>query len=89
MTMGKKKENKLFKTRVQKVDFHSPFIDSLVARSVGYFYHCVFDGYSSYNHVILDPTKRENTTLTSVLGAIAYYHVSSRSCNAPTIKSLA
>jgi hypothetical protein len=60
-----------------------------VARLVGYFYHCVFDGYSSYNHVILDPTKRENTTLTSILGAVAYYHMSFGSCNTPTIKSLA
>ena len=51
--------------------------------------HCVFDGYSSYSHVILDPNKLENTTLTSVLGAFTYYHMSSRSCNAPTIKSLA
>ena len=104
--MGKKKDNELFQTRVQrgrqgcihnsklkaitrKDHFPPPFIDPLMARSARYSYYCVFDGYSSYNHVTLDPSKQENTTLTSVLGALAYYHMSSRSCNAPTIKSLA
>ena len=105
MTMGKKKDNELFQTCVQKGwqgcfqnsklkaiirkdDFLPPFIDSLVARSAGYSYHCVFDNYSSYNHVILDPDKQENTILTSFVGAFAYYHMSFGSCNAPTIKSL-
>ena len=106
MTMGKKKDNELFQTRVQrgwqgcihnnklkaitrKDHFPPPFIDPLVAWSVGYPYYCVFDGYSSYNHVTLDPGKQENTTLTSVLGAFSYYHMSFGSCNAPTVKSLA
>jgi hypothetical protein len=68
VTMGRKKVNELFQTRVQrgwpgcihnsklkaitrKDHFPPPFIDPLVARSAGYSYYCVFDGYSSYNHV--------------------------------------
>ena len=106
VTMGKKKDNELFQTRVQrgwqgciynsklkaitrKDHFPPPFIDPLVARSAGYSYYYEFDGYSSYNHVTLDPGKQENTTLTSTLGAFVYYHMSSRSCNTPTVKSLA
>ena len=80
--------NSKLKAITRKDHFPPPFIDSLVARSAGYSYYCVFDGYSNYNHVTLDPGKQENTTLTSVLGAFAYYHMSSRSCNALTIKIL-
>ena len=86
---GKGAFNSKLKAITRKDDFLPPFIDLLVARSARYSYHRVFDGYSNYNHVILDPDKQENTTLTSVLGAFAYYHMSSGSCNAPTIKSLA
>ena len=106
VTMGKKKDNKLFQTRVKrgwqgcipnsklkaitrKDHFPPLFIDPLAARSTGYSYYCVFDGYSSYNHVTLDPGKQENTTLTSAFGAFAYYHMSSGSCNALIVKSLA
>ena len=80
--------NSKLKAITRKDDFPPPFIDPMVARSARYSYHYVFDGYSSYNHVILDPDKQENTTLTSVLGAFAYYHMSSGSCNAPIIQSL-
>ena len=106
VALGRKKDNELFQTCVQrgwqgcihnyklkaitrKDHFPPPFIDPMVAWSVGYSYFYVFDGYSGYNHVTLDPGKHENTTLTSVLGAFAYYHMPSRSCNAPTVKSLA
>jgi hypothetical protein len=106
VTMGRKKDNELFQTRVQKGwqgcihnsklkaitrndHFLPPFIDPLVTRSAGYSYYCVFNGYSSYNHVTLDPGKKENTTLISVLGAFAYCHRPSGSCNAPVVDSLA
>jgi hypothetical protein len=49
----------------------------------------VFDGYSSYNHVTLDPSKQENTTLTSAFGVFAGCHMPSESCNTPAIESLA
>jgi hypothetical protein len=106
VTMGRKKDNELFQTRVQrgwkgcihnsklkaitrKDHFPPPFIDPLVARLVGYSYYCVFDGYSSYNHVTLDPDKQENTTLTSAFGVFACCHMPSGSCNTPAIESLA
>jgi hypothetical protein len=106
VTMGRKKDNELFQTRVQrgwqgcihnsklkaitrKDHFPPPFIDPLVARSTGCSYYSVFDGYSSYNHVTLDPGKQENTTLTFVLGALAYYHMPSGSCNTHVVDSLA
>jgi hypothetical protein len=106
VTMGRKKDNKLFQTRVQrgwkgcihnsklkaitrKDHFPPPFIDPLVAQSVGYSYYCVFDGYSSYNHVTLDPSKQENTTPTSAFSMFACCHMLSGSCNTPVIESLA
>ena len=80
--------NSKLKAITRKDLFPPPFIDPFVARSTRYSYYCVFDGYSSYNHVTLDPGKQENTTLTSVFGAFAYYHMPSGSCSALTIKSL-
>jgi hypothetical protein len=75
VTMGRKKDNELFQTRVQrgwqgcihnsklkaitrKDHFPPPFIDPSVARLAKYSYYCVFDGYSNYNHVTLDPGKQ-------------------------------
>jgi hypothetical protein len=49
----------------------------------------VFNGYFSYNHITLDPGKKENTTLIFVLGVFAYCHRPSGSCNAPIVDSLA
>jgi hypothetical protein len=106
VTVGRKKNNELFQTHVQrgwpgcihnsklkaiirKDHFPPPFIDPLVARSAEYSYYCVFDGYSSYNHVTLDPGKQENTTLTSAFGVFAGCHTPSESCNTPAIESLA
>jgi hypothetical protein len=106
VTMGRKKDNELFQTHVQrkwqgcihnsklkaftrKDHIPPPFIDPLVARSAGYSYYYVFDGYSSYNHVTLDPGKQENTTLTSTFGVFSYCHMPFGSCNTPTIESLA
>jgi hypothetical protein len=48
----------------------------------------VFNGYSSYNHVTLDPDKKEKTTLISILGEFAYCHRPFGSCNAPPVDSL-
>jgi hypothetical protein len=106
VTIGRKKNNELFQTRVQrgwkgcihnsklkaitrKDHFPPLFIDPLVARSAGYSYYSVFDGYSSYNHVTLDPGKQENTTLTYAFGVFACCQMPSGSCNAPAINSLA
>jgi hypothetical protein len=81
--------NSKMKAIIRKDHFSPPFIDLLVAQSARHSYYCVFDGYSSYSHVTLDPSKQENTTLTSILGAFAYCRMPSRSCNAPAMESLA
>jgi hypothetical protein len=74
VTMGRKNDNELFQTRVQrgwqgcihnsklkaitrKDHFLPPFINPLAARSAGYSYNYVFDGYSTYNHLTLDSSK--------------------------------
>jgi hypothetical protein len=80
--------NNKLKAITRKDHFPPSFIDPLVAPSAGHSYYCVFDGYSNYNYVTLDPGKQENTTLTSVLGVFAYCRMPSGSCSTPTVESL-
>jgi hypothetical protein len=48
----------------RKDHYPLPFMDQMLERLAGQAYYCFLDGYSGYNHIVVDPTDLEKTTLT-------------------------
>jgi hypothetical protein len=60
------------------------FMDQMLERLAGQAYYCFLDGYSGYNHIVVDPTDLEKTTFTCPYRVYAYRRMSFGLCNAPT-----
>ena len=87
LTMGKKKDNEWFSTRVQTG--YPPFSEQFIKWLARCPYFCVLDSYYSDNHYPFDPGRLEHTILTVSFDVFASFHKLSGSCNTPAINSLA
>jgi len=52
------------KQAMWKDNYPLPFMDQMLERLAGRAYYCVLDGYSGYNHIVVNPEDQEKTTFT-------------------------
>jgi len=51
--------------------FPLPFMDQMLERLAGQSFYCFMDGYSGYNHIVVDPNNQQKTTFTCPFGVFA------------------
>ena len=68
----------------RKDHFPLPFIDQVLDRLAGHAFYYFLDGYSRYNHIIINPKDQEKTTFTYPYGTYAFQRMPFGICNAPT-----
>ena len=68
---------------MRKDHFPLPFMDQMLERLAGQSFYCFLDGYSGYNHIVVDPIDKEKTAFTCPFGVFAYRRKPFGLCNAP------
>nr|GEZ49306.1 retrovirus-related Pol polyprotein from transposon 17.6 [Tanacetum cinerariifolium]GEZ68816.1 retrovirus-related Pol polyprotein from transposon 17.6 [Tanacetum cinerariifolium] len=71
------------KGATHKDHFPLPFMDQVLERLAGNQYYCIFDGFSGYLQIPIDPKDQEKTTFTCPYGTLAYRRMPFGLCNAP------
>lgn len=67
----------------RKDHFPLLFIDQMLDRLAGHAYHCLLDGYSGYNQIMIAPEDQEKTTFTCPYDTFAFRRMSFGLCIAP------
>jgi hypothetical protein len=67
----------------RKDHFPLPFMDHMLERLAGKSFYCFLDGYSGYNHIVINPEDQEKTTFTCPFGTYTYRRMPFGLCNAP------
>jgi len=67
----------------RKDHFPLPFMDHMLERLTGKSFYCFLDGYSGYNHIVINPEDQEKTTFTCPFGTYTYRRMPFGLCNAP------
>nr|GEY49501.1 putative reverse transcriptase domain-containing protein [Tanacetum cinerariifolium] len=67
----------------RKDHFPLPFMDQMLERLTGNEYYCLFDGFSGYFQIPIDPKDQEKTTFTCPYGTFSYRSMPFGLCNAP------
>ena len=55
----------------RKDHFPLSFMDQMLERLAGQSFYCFLDGYSGYNHIVVDPNNQQKTTFTCPFGVFA------------------
>jgi hypothetical protein len=63
----------------RKDHYPLPFMDQMLERLAGQAYYCFLDGYSGYNHIVVDPTDLEKTYIIQTDGLYRYKPFDQRS----------
>ena len=58
------------------------FLDHMLDRLIGHSHYCFLDGYSGYNHIMVNSKDREMTTFTCPYGTFGFKRMSFGLCNA-------
>ena len=66
----------------RKNHFPLPFIGQMLERLTCKSFYCVLDGYSGYNHIVINHEDQEKTTFTYPFGTYAYRRMPFGLCNA-------
>ncbi|XP_058732930.1 uncharacterized protein LOC131604512 [Vicia villosa] len=67
----------------RKDHFPFPFMDQMLERLSRQNYYYFLDGYSGYNHIVVNPEDHEKTPFTCPFGIFAYRRMPFGLCNAP------
>jgi len=72
-----------FKFFTCKDHFPLPFIDQMLEHLTSKSFYCFLDGFSRYNHIVINPEDEEKTTFTCPFDRYVYKRMPFNLCNTP------